>query len=747
MTLFHIFFSTIIGMIAGKALQLFWELIFIHKKINYHFYFFLNCLSSIGFLVMDFLLSVQLPEFYYHLFFRLMMVFLSIVTVSWSLIFYPLYFKKNIFQWLFMFSSFVIICTFPFEIFSGSQLIIVHSSFFGLPVVMHYPFPRIMFFICEINIFVFYTGTILFILFKKDLSLKQKIVGVTAFSPGVLFLLDTLLFLSLTKNYPEIPVRSSSINLIVICLLLLIIFLFPNFQNYFAIKDKVKEIKIKNRKLRKEVQKRTREIEQKNRQRTDLFINLTHEIKTPLTLIQNYLNAYIKDKGKDSRLDIIYSNIDKLSNDINNFFDSQKFEFNKPVYNHNQTIDLSYLLENTITLFSEYAHKNNCVINGFIEKKISIKASAQAIDRVINNLLDNAVKYSTKPGTIELRLTCDAGTIRIKVKNNGEGICKENLDKIFEPYYQIINPKKNSQGMGMGLSIVRNIIHSLNGSITVQSIPDDFTEFIIDLPGDIQSDESGIEVRASGPLSHHAYISPLLPHDIIPEKKTLLILEDNRELLAFLIEALKDDYNILYAFNGIEGMEQVQRIRPDLIISDIMMDQMDGYQFFAEISKENKFIPFVFLTAKSSIEDKLKGLSLGALDFICKPFHIDELKLKIKSLLSQFAELKTLNKKEITQRILQSIEQEDAILLKPQGKESIGHEFNVKKIASDFRFSSRETQVFDLLINGHYNKEIASTLNVSISTIKKFIFQIYRKLGVSNRIELSNFLRHHYGNN
>jgi len=497
-----------------------------------------------------------------------------------------------------------------------------------------------------------------------------------------------------------------------------------------------------NTSLQKEVDKRTRELEKMNEQKTNNFINLVHETKTPLTLVNNYLEEYINKYGSVAELDIIKGGIDKLTNDITNLFDLERFTKGFSVYNHNQITDFSDILKNSFILFEYYCQKQNLVCSKNIEDNILIKADPNAINRIVNNVIENAIKFSNTGGKIETTLRAVDNKIIFSVKDNGIGIASHLHHKIFKPYYQIGHKKSGLQGMGLGLPIVKKVTDSLGGHIQVESNPvkKPGTEFIITL--DRYSLKEG-DVKASNTSKAQSLIYNIENFDMrdtsyLPERQSILIIEDNKAMLDFLFKRLSLKYNIFCSLNGSDALKKLGHLPvvPDLILSDIMMDKMDGYAFVKVISEQSAYnhIPIIFLTAKSDPTDKLKGLRLGAIDFIQKPFSFEVLYQKIETVLNNIMKqkkaildqsilnLKILNGSEISASntdILTSLEEKCKL----------------------YQLTSRETEIVGFILKGVRYKAIAQTLFISEKTVSKHIQNIFEKVGVTNKVELINKLK------
>lgn len=400
-----------------------------------------------------------------------------------------------------------------------------------------------------------------------------------------------------------------------------------------------------------ELSKAMESIDEASKLKTTFFINLAHETKTPLTLISNYLEKYIQKTGLDDDLIIIKQNIDKLKIDMLNFLDSEKLEKGQVFYRHDEVLNLSRITVEKLPLFKEMARRKKITISADIGPDVYIKADSFAVDRILNNLLDNAVKYTPEGGKVFVTLAMDAGKILCIVRNTGNPIPQEQIDRIFEPYYQLSHEKRNIQGIGMGLNITRKVIETMNGSIRVQSSSETGTEFRVILQG--YSPNPGDTIITTGVPNDTIQLTTGTSKEYKTKPRTspvtLLVVEDNPDLLSFLEESLSAKFNIHTARNGLEALSKIKSIeKPDLVLSDIMMDGMDGIELCRAFSEnpQTHGTPFLFLSAKTSLDDKLKGLSAGAIDYINKPFSIQELTLKIDSIIHNQSMLKALLEKD-----------------------------------------------------------------------------------------------------
>lgn len=490
-----------------------------------------------------------------------------------------------------------------------------------------------------------------------------------------------------------------------------------------------------NASLQNEVEKRTRELEKANEQKTNAFINLIHETKTPLTLINNYLEEYIINNSPSQELDIVRRNLDKLSSDIVNLFDLEKFNKGFAIYNHKLVCNFSEILKDSVILFKQ--NRSSIEIKSTIEDNIFVQADPLSINRIINNLIENSIKFSNRHSIIEVTLKREGGSFQFSVKDSGSGIPVDVQAKVFEPYYQITNPKNNTQGMGLGLPIVKKIIDDLNGNIKIISNPKiaPGTEMLISLNQyTVDANEifiSKIVLKTVATTKEELKIEEAFFDE---EKQTILIVEDNITMLNYLFKKLNEKYNTYAALNGNDALKKLKELKtlPDLIITDIMMDKLDGYDFAKIISKSSSYshIPFIFLSSKAAFNDKLHGLKLGAIDYVLKPFSISELLQKIDSILS-YAEKQ---KRAIWNKAFSVINSNNNL---PKRDTSAGvFEQNCEL----YHLTTREKDIAKLICQGHRYKDISESLFIAERTVTKHAQNIFEKTQVSNKIELINKL-------
>jgi len=407
------------------------------------------------------------------------------------------------------------------------------------------------------------------------------------------------------------------------------------------------------------------------------------------------------------------------------------------IYNHDQVSNFSDILKDNLILFKEYSKKKDIQLNETIGNNLLIKADPVSINRIINNLIENAIKYSNGSCIIEISLHSEDGKITFFVRDCGIGIPPQLHKKVFEPYYQITNQKKSIQGMGLGLPIVKKVVQDLKGEIQIESDPkkEPGTKITI-----ILSKHENLEGDVVAPnATSRKILNDSLEEVNLTEvfhntnKPTILIVEDNISMVNYLLKKLQEKYNVYATLNGNEALRKLKSIPviPDLIISDVMMDKVDGFTFAKILSQDPAYnhIPFIFLSAKSTRQDKLQGLKLGAIDFIQKPFLIHELMQKIESILA------TVNKQK--KAVLNSA---ISVLGNHENGHSKSLEDKFEMNCKTYGLTNREKEIAKLICEGQKYKTIGETLFISEKSVTKHVQNIFEKAEMSNKIELMNKL-------
>ena len=271
------------------------------------------------------------------------------------------------------------------------------------------------------------------------------------------------------------------------------------------------------------------------------------------------------------------------------------------------------------------------------------------MDKIITNLVSNAIKFTEENGTIELRIKSnDNEGLTILLIDSGIGISEKDLPHIFDRFYQADNSEtKKYEGTGIGLALAKELVELHGGTIEVQSDPfKKGTLFTIDLPIG-KTDPKNVLVKSHDIVKQDhldSWENMVRTETILTDRlqKIVLVIEDNEDIRKFIAEQLTDTYEIIEADNGKQGIEEAQKSIPDLIITDVMMPKMDGYSLvkFLKNNEKTSHIPIVMLTGKATQEDKMTGLETGVDAYITKPFSIKELKIWIANLIRQHEQIR-----------------------------------------------------------------------------------------------------------
>ncbi len=466
---------------------------------------------------------------------------------------------------------------------------------------------------------------------------------------------------------------------------------------------------------------------------------MTHELKTPLTLIKNYLGKYKSLYTANDDLDIVENNVNRLINDVSNYLDSTKLSFSQVDFDHNHIINFSSFIQDKYTIFKETVHTKGLKFRSDIVDDIYINADPYVIDKILNNLLGNAVKYTQKGEVIISLKPLNKNDAILEIRDTGIGISEEQQNFIFNPYYQFTTSKNVFHGMGLGLYIVRTLLSSIDCKIDIDSKQGEGSAFSIIFKQTRKGDNDNIvhSIDSPKPVVTSTIIKDVEERDIENHKLNILIVEDNLEMLAFLQSAFKDKYNVYLAQNGSQALKKLKENSAiEVIISDMMMPVMNGSLFLEKIAKISLFksIPLIFLTAKISEVDRIKALSGGAIDYIYKPFNIDALKAKVNTIIySKIIQRKT-QSDNIQQKLIEYIENmafHDSFVNSDR-KDLVYQQYNI---------TEREKEIIELLLSGSSTKEIANILNRSPRTVEGHFANIYKKMAITGRMELANLFK------
>jgi len=428
-------------------------------------------------------------------------------------------------------------------------------------------------------------------------------------------------------------------------------------------KEKALQQNLKDQQTIIEKLEQTAKLEKMDEVKTRFFTNITHEFRTPLTVIlgmkeqleSGSWTAKVSSKEQNrlaNGLNLIERNGQKLLQLVNQLLDLSKID--------SANLKANYQLKEVVSFvqyvgesFESLAAKKSIRLQIYNEMEdLTMAVDEIKLQKIIANLLSNAIKFTPNRGKVTLHLSQQDKVIQIKVKDTGEGISETALPYIFDRFYQVDNTaSRKGEGTGIGLALVKELVKLMEGTIQVKSQLGKGAEFVILLPIHTTITESLAQEKASEETAEQANFLPtdqaVLTEEHPPTKKEiitplndnpkphLLIAEDNPDVVFYIQSILDPYYQITTAVNGAEGIETALEAIPDLIISDVMMPVKDGFELVETLKKDERtsHIPMILLTAKATQQDKLAGLQYGADAYLTKPFNKEELLVRLNKLL------------------------------------------------------------------------------------------------------------------
>lgn len=420
---------------------------------------------------------------------------------------------------------------------------------------------------------------------------------------------------------------------------------------YFVRKEIKNRIRLKQELLTEKV---NREHDIKlNNEKLRFFTNISHELRTPLTLILGPAKQLMEEGNSSdyqkSRYNLIHQNASRLLNLVNQVLDFRKAQAGELKLKVSKTDILAYT-RNIFDSFKELAYNKKITLN-FVSEEENITGwiDTDKYDKILYNLLSNALKFTNKYGNVDLfiRLKDGAeGVLIVEVSDNGIGIPIKSQEKIFKRFYQVSNSQEHNTGSGIGLSLVKSLVELHKGAINVVSTPGNGSIFTVEIPMDrsFYSNKEAFDYVIKNDTID-SYLPEKSTKKIIQNtelKQKVLVVEDNTELRKYLVDYLSDYYKVYEAENGAEGLKICRQIKPILCVADVMMPVMDGLEFCKELKNDDfiSHIPVVLLTALAENEDKVKGYDIGADGYLVKPFDPSLLKTVIENIIKSRLELK-----------------------------------------------------------------------------------------------------------
>lgn len=399
--------------------------------------------------------------------------------------------------------------------------------------------------------------------------------------------------------------------------------------------------------------------EQINEAKLQFFINISHEIRTPMSLIISPLQKLIKNEESNERLKVyhvIYRNAERILNLVNQLMDIRKIDKGQMLLKF-QEVNIIPFIEDLSTSFGQQANTKHIQLEvHYSLQELNVWIDTANFDKVILNILSNAFKFTPEKGKIDITIRSGENDTEPKplnqyaeiiISDTGTGIEEEEKEHIFERFYQIRNSHHNPKGgTGIGLHLTRSLVELHHGKVYVENNENQpGCRFIIHLPlgkKHLRPEEIDNNVKDNPVfMTAPSTITPMIESEEdkkvrVKSKYHVLIVEDDEEIRNYICSEFADRFHIMESCNGKEALELIFKKTPDLVISDIMMPEMDGFTLCKKI-KQNvnlNHIPVILLTAKTREEDNLEGLNIGADAYLTKPFNIDILEKTAENLIN-----------------------------------------------------------------------------------------------------------------
>ncbi|WP_159518154.1 hybrid sensor histidine kinase/response regulator transcription factor [Sunxiuqinia indica] len=504
---------------------------------------------------------------------------------------------------------------------------------------------------------------------------------------------------------------------------------------------------------------KTEEMTRLNELRSFFFTDITHELKTPLTLILGPAQDLATNKELSSyavkQVELIKNSAYKLLRLVNQLMEFRKIEKGIMDDFFVQRCDINQMIQEVFRFFKPMAESQNVNLSmEASEEPIVAYVDPDKLEKVMFNLVSNAFKYNKDNSTISVRTKLEPDgsnkSVVIEVEDSGIGIAEEHMDKIFERFYQVNQIRTQSTG-GIGLYMAKALVEQHGGTIAVESTVGRGSCFKVTIPINpslLKNASTSIKaLDATEERMVNTNLSEAIKKEIESpqsdaKKTSVLIVEDDGELNDFLVSGLISDFKVNRAFNGKEALEKARSENPDLILSDIMMPEMDGFEFCKIMRNDINIshIPVVFLTAKTMQEDEIRGLRLGAVDYIYKPFNLVSLKLKIQNILSAQKQIRErIRKDQILQPEKIQLSSLDEIFLK-EAVDSVqknldNSNFDVEAFSNDLKMSANQVYRKIKALTGQTAKEFIRSQRLKIAAN----MLVQRKRSISEVIYMVGF--------
>ena len=402
----------------------------------------------------------------------------------------------------------------------------------------------------------------------------------------------------------------------------------------------------KVRERTEKLHQQTEELERLHKMRSKLFQDISHELRTPITLISGPIRQLLNSKKEldehtYKQLQLSFRNSERLKKLVEQIIELNRLESEQMTF-HSTKINISGHLQILCASYESYITEQGLKLNTSIPKEaLYAELDEDKFEKIINNLISNAVKFTPDGGIIKVSLVSETDFFSISVQDNGIGIPESEIPHIFDRFKSASKTNVDyKEGLGVGLAITKEYTELQNGTISVQSSAGKGSTFIVRFPKssvpEVKENIDALEVIHEKAISDFEKAKTTIHDNPKISSGTILLVEDNPDMADYVVSVLEENhYKVQHAANGKKGLQKLTNVKPDLIISDIMMPEMDGMTFLKKVRELTDFsdTPTIFLSALSGIDKQLEGLRLGVNDYLVKPFNPEELICRIQNLI------------------------------------------------------------------------------------------------------------------
>jgi len=501
-------------------------------------------------------------------------------------------------------------------------------------------------------------------------------------------------------------------------------------------------------------EERNRELKELDHAKNELMMNVSHEFRTPITIISGIISQLKQGRWGDSisankgNLEVIERNNLRLHKQVEGLLKLATMEKRR----HSivpASIDLSATLRSLVGEFLSLAELKGISLTAIVPDSLHVVADADLLRTATANLIGNALKFTPRGGVVELEADQTETAIRIAVRDTGPGIPEEEHERIFYRFHQLGTPAAtHAGGTGIGLSLVKAVMERHNGRVELTSAPGAGSTFTLVFPHGTESTvpigdafgSTGLDLlieghRAEiiGGMDSENYVERPDTPEVDGSTPLVLIVEDDRELRDFLDTELGAHFSVVLARHGFDALERMKEQPPDLVVSDVMMPEMDGYELLSAMQEDERLrlIPTIFLTARDAENDRISALAEGVVDYIAKPFSMDALVARVRNVIETNAAFKNRYQQYVKRSIVSFLED-----LPTAEDTEHRHERRFRDFCRDARLTERELEVALLVREGLSDKEVAAELGLSTKTVGNHNSSIFRKCGFTGRVDL-----------